>query len=391
MILKKVKVKDLGKVITGTTPPTKIKEYYADEYNFIKPSYIEKNVRFFNESEEKLSELAKEKYINTFVPELSTCVVTIGSIGEKICLTKELCLTNQQINTVIPNEKYDNMFVYYLLKYNLFKVKAANAGSSSGRENVNKSTFENIEVEVPNLQIQKKIAKILSAYDDLIENNLKRIKLLEESAELLYKEWFVNLRFIGYENNKIIDGAPESWEKCKLGDFITFVKGRKPNNTIDNQNDDTVPYLLVEVIEGNNLIYTDDKKVPVAFENEILMIMDGSRSGTIYKSLYGAVGSTMSIIRINNKKINEEYLYYYLKMNEEHIKKNNTGAAIPHANKEFINSMDILLPEEKILQKYYEIANNISRQIAILKKNNQTLKEARDILIPKLIMGEIEV
>ena len=113
MIRKTVKIKDLGTIITGTTPPTKNQEYYGEEYNFIKPTYIDLDNRFFGESEVKLSQEAYEKYSNTFKPPYTTSVVTIGSIGEKICMNREVSLTNQQINSVIPNkEEYDNMFVF---------------------------------------------------------------------------------------------------------------------------------------------------------------------------------------------------------------------------------------------------------------------------------------
>ena len=401
MILKKVKVKDLGKVITGTTPPTKIKEYYADEYNFIKPSYIEKNVRFFNESEEKLSELAKEKYINTFVPELSTCVVTIGSIGEKICLTKELCLTNQQINTVIPNEKYDNMFVYYLLKYNLFKVKAANAGSSSGRENVNKSTFENIEVEVPNIQIQKKIAKILAAYDDLIENNLKRIKLLEESAELLYKEWFVNFRYPGCENQIDSSGIPKDWNNIEVKQFGDVITGKTPSTKKGEYYGGDIKF--IKTPDMNDSIYVIKTNQTLTEEGAKSQEKKFVPKNSILVSCIGTVGvvSLTSELSQFNQQINalvpfeEEYVYYlYFKfksLKETLEALGSSGATMANVNKGKFESIKILNPDKKVIKLFHDKCEVIFRQILNLQYTNEKLVEARDILIPKLITGEIEV
>ncbi|MGE6260702.1 restriction endonuclease subunit S [Heyndrickxia sporothermodurans] len=392
MITRNIKIKEIGEIVTGKTPPTKSKEYYGDDYVFIKPTYINMDSRYFDNVVEKVSTEAFEKYKSSFVPANSVCVVTIGSIGEKICLTKEISLTNQAINTIVPfTDKYDNIFVYYLLKYNLFKVKAMNNGTSSGRENVSKTAFENIEVECPDLPTQKRIAKILSSYDDLIENNLKRITLLEETAELLYKEWFVYFRFPGYDKCEFIEGVPSGWSKIKLGAHIEFLKGKKPKNILEISSENSVPYLLVDVLEGDKFLYTEDSEVPIALENEVIMIMDGSRSGTIYKSIYGAIGSTMAIIRVNKNVLDNEYLYYFLKLNQTHIKQNNTGSAIPHANKEFIKDMDIIIPEKSIVKKFNTYAKNISKQISYLKLQNNRLKEARDILIPKLMRGEIEV
>ena len=401
MILKKVKVKDLGKVITGTTPPTKIKEYYADEYNFIKPSYIEKNVRFFNESEEKLSELAKEKYINTFVPELSTCVVTIGSIGEKICLTKELCLTNQQINTVIPNEKYDNMFVYYLLKYNLFKVKAANAGSSSGRENVNKSTFENIEVEVPNIQIQKKIVKILSAYDNLIENNLKRIKLLEESAELLYKEWFINFRYPGCESQIGSSGIPKDWNNIEVKQFGDVITGKTPSTKKGEYYGGDVKF--IKTPDMNDSIYVIKTNQTLTEEGAKSQEKKFVPKNSILVSCIGTVGvvSLTSELSQFNQQINalvpfeEEYVYYlYFKfksLKETLEALGSSGATMANVNKGKFESIKILNPDKKVIKLFYDQCEVVFRQILNLQYTNEKLVEARDILIPKLMTGEIEV
>lgn len=392
MIRKKVKIKDLGIVVTGKTPPTKQREYYGDEFTFIKPTYIDINNRFLDLSPENLSREAYEKYKTSFIPPNSTCVVTIGSIGEKICMNRQLCMTNQAINTVIPNQdEYDNMFVFYLLKDNLHKVKAADTGASSGRENVGKSVFENIEVEVPELVSQRKIGKILSSYDDLIENNLKRIKLLEESAELIYKEWFVNLRFPGYDKCSIVDGIPEGWNNESLGDLIKIIKGKKPKDIIDYKAQESIPYLLVETLERKSMNYTSDTKVPVSNRNELLMIMDGSRSGNIYRSIGGAIGSTLSSFKIISSSISNEYLYYFIKYRENEIKQNNTGSAIPHANKSYINSMNILIPSKFTLDKFTNIIENIHNQIDNIHNQNEKLKESRDILIPRLISGEIEV
>ena len=225
----------------------------------------------------------------------------------------------------------------------------------------------------------------------LIENKIKRIKLLEESAELIYKEWFVNLRFPGYEKCNIVDGVPEGWNNENLGNLIKIIKGKKPKDIIDYKTEDSIPYLLVETLERKCMNYTNDKNIPLADKNELLMIMDGSRSGNIYRSTGGAIGSTLSLFKIVKNNICNEYLYYFIKYRQNEIKQNNTGSAIPHANKNYINSMEIIIPNEVILYKFTNIILNIHDKIDNLYDQNEKLKEARDILIPRLISGEIEV
>lgn len=380
MILKKIKVKDIGRVVTGTTPATKIQEYYGNEFDFIKPSYIEKGTRFFDKSEMKLSSLAKEDYGNTFVPPLSTCVVTIGSIGEKMCLTKEVCLTNQQINTIIPNNNYDKLFVYYLMKYNLFKVKAANSGSSSGRENVSKSIFENIEVEVPDLISQQKISKILSSYDDLIENNLKRIKLLEESAELIYKEWFINFRFLGHQKKEFINGKPNDWKEESLGKFFPIATGKKNAN--------------VSMQDGKYKFFTCSQDVLLTNEysfeaKAILLAGNGEFNVKYYEGKFDAYQRTYVLIPYEDKYF--YYLYEFIKYNLSMLTNGSKGSVIKYLTKDMIESYYVYEPNPEIINSYNSIITPIYRQIEKLMMLNEKLKETRDILIPKLITGEIEV
>ena len=382
MIRKTVKIKDLGTIITGTTPPTKNQEYYGQEYNFIKPTYIDLDNRFFGESEVKLSQEAYEKYSNTFIPPYSTSVVTIGSIGEKICMNREVSLTNQQINSVIPNkEEYDNMFVFYLLKHNLYKVKAANGGSSSGRENVNKTTFSSIEVEVPDLITQMKIGKILSSYDDLIENNIRRIKLLEESAELIYKEWFVNLRFPGYEKCNLVEGIPVGWIKISVNNILAKHKRKtKVKKELYLEKGDTPVIDQSRSFIGG---YTNDED---AVEENIPAIIFGDHTRIVkyidFKFASGADGT--QLIYSNSENISQEYLYFAIK----NIDLSDYAYA---RHFKYLKEEKIYIPSEKIMKQFTKISKDILTQVSILRNQNEKLKEARDILIPRLISGEIEV
>ena len=210
---KTITIGDLGTIITGKTPPTTNKNYYGDYAVFIKPTDISEQCKFTYETEEMYSKLAAEKYESSLIPKGAICVPCIGTIGTKMTMAPCDCYTNQSINSIVCNENYDNEYVYYLIKNFLPGLKAYNLGTASGREYVSKSNFEKIElVAEQNKTIQKKIGEFLSRYDSLIENYQKQIKLLEEAAQRLYKEWFVDLRFPGHENTKIIDGVPEGWE-----------------------------------------------------------------------------------------------------------------------------------------------------------------------------------
>ncbi|MBE4250546.1 hypothetical protein HJ079_02325 [Vibrio parahaemolyticus] len=232
-----LKIKDLGSVITGGTPPTKQRHYYGDAVPLIKPTDMVLGQRYIGETEESLSEAGVDKFKNKLVPANTPCVVTIGTIG-KSCLTKERSLVNQAVNcVVVDTEKFDIMYVYYLLQLTIPKVKSLNSGTASGRENVSKSVFENIEVKVvSSRESQAEIGDYLSNYDTLIENNNRRIAILEDMAQSLYREWFVNFRYPNHEDNLDADGdaklvdsplgqIPEGWEIKRLDDFVILQRG----------------------------------------------------------------------------------------------------------------------------------------------------------------------
>ena len=222
---KTINIGDLGTIITGKTPPTTNKNYYGDYAVFIKPTDISEQSKYTYETEEMYSRLAAEKYESSLIPKGAICVPCIGTIGTKMTMAPCDCYTNQSINSIVCNDRYDNEYVYYLIKNFLPGLKSYNLGTASGREYVSKSNFEKIElVAEQDKTIQKKIGEFLSRYDSLIENYQKQIKLLEEAAQRLYKEWFIDLHFPEHENTNIIDGVPEGWEKKKVNSIIELHK-----------------------------------------------------------------------------------------------------------------------------------------------------------------------
>lgn len=213
-MIKTVTIGDLGEIITGNTPPRSKPEYYGNYTPFIKATDISENEKYTYSPEEYYSEVGHQKYIRSLIPKGATCVVTIGSIGKKMTMAHCDCFINQAMNAIIANDNYDGKYIYYLLKNNVHRLKSLDSGTASGRENVSKFAFSNMEIDVIiEKETQHRIASILSAYDDLIENNQKQTKLLEEAAQRLYKEWFVDLRFPGYEDTEIVDGVPRGWER----------------------------------------------------------------------------------------------------------------------------------------------------------------------------------
>lgn len=395
--MKTIKVALIGEIITGNTPPRNQPDLYGDHTIFIKPTDISENSKYTYTPEECYSEKGANKYRNSLIPKGSTCVVTIGSIGKKMTMAHTDCFINQAMNAIVPNENFDKEYVYYLLKNNLIKLKMLDSGTSSGRENVSKSAFSNMELQVfERKEMQRRLGEILSAYDEQIENNQKQIKLLEEVAMRLYKEWFVNLRFPDYKNISIVDGLPDGWRKENLG-VIAVDAGK--NESKKNRNKYSC-YLPIDCIPKKSLACIDFKSVDgaesslVAFaKNDILF---GSMRPYFHKVMVApSEGLTRSTCFVINSK--EPYLWSYLLMlmfSEETINyatQISVGTTMPYVRWKDMVNMPIIIPDRSTLEHFQDLCSPLIQQILILSRQINFAIIARDELLPKLMSGEIEV
>ena len=383
---KKVCIGDLGTIVTGNTPPRNRPELYGNHTPFIKATDISESEKYTYNPEECYSEEGYNKYIKSLIPKGSTCVVTIGSIGKKMTMAHCDLFINQAMNAIIPNACFDSEYVYYAVKNVLGNIKTLDSGTASGRENVSKSAFSKMEIWVEEeLPIQHRIATILSRYDSLIENYQKQIKLLEESAQRLYKEWFIDLRFPGHENTKIVDGVPEGWEKKTLDTFCNVFTGKKnANQGVSNGKykfftcGDT-PLLI------NSYIYDGPA---------IIISGNGSYTGrtTFYEGKFDLYQRTYACTMKDLKNNNLIYGLFEIVRCEltNKISGGTHGAAIPYIVMSDVTKFDFLY-EENIMQRFSSIMHNILSKSLSMLNQIRHLTEARDRLLPKLMSGEINV
>ena len=290
----------------------------------------------------------------------------------------------------------DFRFIYYLLK----SLPLSTLNTDAAVPGLNRENALRYRVQIPSPEKQKEIASILSAYDDLIENNHRRIRLLEESARLLYREWFVRLRFPGHENVKIIDGVPDGWEKStvsKLGDVVT---GKTPSTKDPDNFGGKIPFIKTP----------DMHKNPIIIETSQYLSEKGANSqakkyipeDSIIVSCIGTVG----IVAINaikaqtNQQINtvipqkehfRYYAYFALGDLKSRLEAMGGGATMVNVNKGKFESLPVVIPSDSILQEFHEVCNPMFLQIKNLLIQNQKLKTARDLLLPRLMNGETEV
>ena len=379
----KVTIGDLGTIITGNTPPRNNPELYGNHTPFIKATDISETEKYTYNPEECYSKEGYDRYIRSLVPKGSTCVVTIGSIGKKMTMAHRDLFINQAMNAIIPNEKYDKEFVYYAIKNVLPNIKGLDSGTASGRENVSKSAFSKMEVLVDDdLEVQHHIATILSRYDTLIENYQKQIKLLEEAAQRLYKEWFVELRFPGHENTKMVDGLPEGWERKKLGEVAEFKRGK----TITKK--DAIEGIVPVVAGGLEPAYYCDKSNTT---NRVITISGSGANAGYTRMYFEKVWASDCSFADTSTTDYLHFVFCFLRENKTVIDNMQKGAAQPHVYAKDINSMELLLPIKKILILHEQRVSRFFDTIESLQSQISLLTEARDRLLPRLMGGKMEV
>ena len=378
---KKVCIGDLGTIVTGNTPPRNRPELYGNHTPFIKATDISESEKYTYNPEECYSEEGYNKYIKSLIPKGSTCVVTIGSIGKKMTMAHCDLFINQAMNAIIPNACFDSEYVYYAVKNVLGNIKTLDSGTASGRENVSKSAFSKMEIWVEEeLPIQQRIATILSRYDSLIENYQKQINLLEEFAQRLYKEWFIDLRFPGHENTKIVNGVPEWWEKKKVGDVTPIKTGKKDANF--GTNDGPFPFFTCAQEPIKAPSYSFDT-------NAVILAGNGDFNVKLYRGKFEAYQRTYVLEPINDKML--YLLYFCIAENMKRLAIEASGSTIKFLTKGMIENLVINEPSTIVLDSFNQIIEPIRTQKEKLISQILHLTEARDRLLPKLMSGEIAV
>ena len=237
--------------------------------------------------------------------------------------------------------------------------------------------FPDFPVELPPLETQHRIAEILSAYDDLIENNQKQIKLLEEAAQRLYKEWFVDLRFPGHENTKIVDGVPEGWRRGLLKELISVNYGKDHKKAPDDGN--------IPVYGSGGLMRKCNKSL---FSGEAVLIpRKGSLNNIMYVDETFWTVDTMFYTTMKQPHT-AVFVYFFVKAFDMYSM--NIGAAVPSMTAKILDAMDVVIPDKETLEKFDKYAKMYFNKIKTLQGQNERLETARDLLLPKLMNGIVE-
>ncbi|WP_419782264.1 restriction endonuclease subunit S [Malaciobacter marinus] len=406
MKLNKCILTDLGSVNRGKSKhrPRNDESLFGGEYPFIQTGEVKSANFYLNTFSETYN---KKGLAQSKLWKKGTLLITIAAnIAETAILDIEACFPDSIIGFIPYENKSDVKFVKYYLDYIKRKLQIISQGTTQDNMSVEKLT--SMPLFVPDYNIQVKIGKLLSNYDDLIENNNKRIKLLEQTAEELFKEWFVRLRFPNYQNTEIEDGIPQGWKEKTINKLcevtsskrifsseyiekgIPFFRGKEITLKSNNKSIDDILYIKQEKYEEIK------KSFGIPKEKDILLTAVGT-IGSIYSvkksddEFYFKDGNLIWLKNFNNEV--EYFIYYFMKSEEiqNKLKNISIGSSQKALTIDSIKKITVIVPTNDIIILFNKLIEPILKEIELLQQKNQTLKQTRDLLLPRLISGKLDI
>ena len=332
-----------------------------------------------------------QKVNKKFISKKTDLIFTrTGQVG--LVFKNRIGVIHNNCFSIIPSSKIYFVFLFYFLKQKTIYEYVNGVAGGAAQPDLGHGPFKSIPFHYPPLPIQRKIAAILSAYDDLIENNNRRIAILEKMAEEIYREWFVRMRFPGHEKVKFHKGVPEGWREARLGRLVRMVMGQSPKSEFYNITGEGLPF--------NQGVGTYGHRFP---RKEVYCTSPGriAEEGNVLFSVRAPVGRIniadckmiigRGLAALTHKRGFNSYLFYMLKyfFSSEDLIGN--GAIFSSVGKDELQAFKVLDPEEKLIKSFNDIAGSIDRKIITHAKSKDVLIGTRDLLLSRLITGKLSV
>lgn len=322
------------------------------------------------------------------------CSVVEG-VTEPLTFESSIIRVRTDMNLVVPR------FLYYWFKSRLGRGSIRAIVSGTNVKGIRGSDLKKVLVPRPKTQVQEAIACELSAYDNLIENNRRRIALLEQSARLLYREWFAHLRFPGHEHVKVVDGVPEGWSRSPIRSrFKTVLGGTPSRKRAEYWEGGTIPWINSGMVNEIRIVVPSELITPLALAESAAKLMPAK---TTVLAITGATLGQVSMLEIecaanqsvvgvtDESDLLSEYIYLCLKDRAKELIALGTGGAQIHINKEVVNAFEVLLPDDALAREFTDFVKPTFSQVTCLAMTNFRLEMARDLLLPRLMSGDLVV
>lgn len=378
--------------LSGGTPSKNNDSFWSGNLPWV--SSGEMGQQRITDTELHITQEAGERYSKIVTAGTVLVVVRGMSLARefRVSLTQREMAFNQDLKALIPRKNVDPAFLFYSLYGRRFEICKLASESAHGTKKIDTKVLNAIPVFLPESLVQSKIVAILSAYDDLIENNQRRIAILEKMAEEIYCEWFVRMRFPGHEQVAFHKGIPEGWETTDLESISNILMGQSPKSEFYNSIGEGLPFHQGVGTYGNRFPRNEvfcSVGGRIANEGDVLFSVRAPVGRLNIASEKIIIGRGLSAIR--HKKGYQSYLYYLLKSNfsDEDIIGN--GSIFNSVGKDELNSFKVFLPNENVIKRFESIIAVIDQQIKVLIQANQNLQQTRDRLLPRLISGKLSV
>ncbi|OFN00353.1 restriction endonuclease subunit S [Aerococcus sp. HMSC062A02] len=398
----KMKLEDLGKIVGGGTPSTKIASYYGGDIPWITPKDLSNNEsKYISRGERNITKEGLDNSSAKILPKGTVLFSSRAPIGYIAIASQELA-TNQGFKSIIPNKKTTSDFLYYLLINNIENIKSQGSGSTFSE--VSGRVMKNINVTVPPLKIQNKISAILSNLDQKIATNNKIIANLEAQAQAIFKSWFID--FEPFQDGEFIDSElgriPKGWTVARIKDLSkSVVTGKTPPTKNKKFYGGSLPFITIPDMHNNTYIVTTERYL--SNEGELSQPNKTIPADTICVSCIATVGlviltseNSQTNQQINSIIPNVDYLTYYLyltmKNSYEYLNAiGSGGSTTKNINKKSFENLSVIYPPKCYLIDFHNIIYPHFKMIKSLEQENITLSKLRDTLLPKLMSGEIDV
>ena len=402
---KEYKLHEIGRIVGGATPPTKDSANYDGEISWITPKDLSNFTgRYIQKGERSITQKGFDSSSCQILPKGSILFSSRAPIGYIAIAANELC-TNQGFKSIIPdNNLVNNLFLYYLLKYN--KEEIEGLGSGTTFKEVSAKVIQNFDIKIPPIQTQKKIADILSSLDDKIELNRRINDNLEQQAQALFKSWFVD--FEPFKEGKFVDSElgmiPESWRVCSAETIFKINIGktppRKEQQWFSNINNGNVKWISISDLGSNEIFIEDSKEylTKEAISKFNIIVVPEDTILVSFKLTVGRVGISNCELTTNEavarfylpKSYFREYTYLSLK-NYNYARLGSTSSIATAVNSKIIKNMKLLIPPVTIISEFSKRINPLFNAIRIYENEIRNLSKIRNTLLPKLMSGELKI
>ena len=399
------KIGDIAEVVTkGTTPTTYGMPFTDSGVNFIKAEALNGDTSLDRSGFTFVSESTHEKLKRSILNEHDVLLTIAGAQVGRCGFVRAEHLpanTNQAVGIVRVKREYAHpAFVYYYFKNPLTFQKFQGLGGQAAQPNINLTMLKGVELPLPDIRTQDAIVKILSAYDDLIETNRRRIALLEEAARLLYREWFVHFRFPGHEHVPLTDGLPEGWERQAASAVMDVHSGGTPKTGNATFWDGDIGFFTPKDATDTPYVLTTEKTITEEglracnsklYPTYTLFITARGTVGKLNLALVPMAMNQSCYALRSKSRFGQRYLYIALKAAIEQVRSRATGAVFDAIIVATFDRIPFLFPPANLTRSFEQSVDPMFDQIANLIQQNQKLAQARDLLLPRLMNGEIAV